>query len=443
LKAVARVFWTFCTALPIQRWLGVLALALSPLAALSLGFQIRGLWVASFLAFVLYAFATAMAAGYLLRVWSAPRAHRFLPRFRGRSLSAFFGVVVLVALPWLALVVRAPNAVALVFPLFLPIGFTVFAFFPVGGFVAMVAAVVLGWLVSLVGLARPGALGAVDGGLLAAPDRVLELWAALWLAFALWYLRERRIAPFEPALLMSGRLSVALADTSGRFDRGRAVAASLRGSYPQRGKQALALLAAWMLFVALICEIGRHATPEAYSGAFPPAWVLPGVLLGAVANQRARRTKLLWLRRAVSRRGLFALTERQLWRSAVAKAAVGSAVLTAGAALTFGVPAEIALRGLASAAATCVLGVYLGLALVRGRTWLEICAQIPLLTSGGVGAWAALAAPARDRVLVFTILLQLTAALALRAVAIGQWRTIDWLVFKPLRVASQSLRARQ
>jgi hypothetical protein len=63
-----------------------------------------------------------------------------------------------------------------------------------------------------------------------------------------------------------------------------------------------------------------------------------------------------------------------------------------------------------------------------------------VFASAGVGLWAVFSSPARDDVWVATTLSQVAVALAFRAVAILQWRKIDWLVFKPVRVSSQSLR---
>jgi hypothetical protein len=64
-----------------------------------------------------------------------------------------------------------------------------------------------------------------------------------------------------------------------------------------------------------------------------------------------------------------------------------------------------------------------------------------LLTSVGVGAWAALAAPPRDEWLVGVAALQLAAAAIFRTLALAHWERLDWLTFRPVRLPSQRVRA--
>jgi hypothetical protein len=97
-------------------------------------------------------------------------------------------------------------------------------------------------------------------------------------------------------------------------------------------------------------------------------------------------------------------------------------------------------RALASAAATATLAVYLGVALLRDSRLIAAGLAALVFASAGVALWAVFSAPPRDDVWLAATLSQVAVALVFRVVAISRWRKIDWLVFKPIRVLSQSLR---
>jgi hypothetical protein len=168
--------------------------------------------------------------------------------------------------------------------------------------------------------------------------------------------------------------------------------------------------------------------------------IIPATLLPALATTLARRTRSLWLKSGLSRRGLLAAIEKQVWRTVAPRAFAVTAVLSTGIALTYNVPMPALTRCLASAAATSLFAVYMGVAFVRNSVLIEACVAAVLIASSGVGAWAALSAPAHLGVWLAIILAQVTLALVFRGIAIAQWRRIDWLVFKPIRMLSQSLR---
>src|SRR3954465_7186843 len=109
MNAIARLCWSYGTALPVQRWVGWSALAMWTIVLLTrLLSGPNPLWGLGTIATLMYLLATTFASGYLFRQWSAPRTHRFLPHFRARTLAAFLIVVaaisapglVLLALPW-------------------------------------------------------------------------------------------------------------------------------------------------------------------------------------------------------------------------------------------------------------------------------------------------------------------------------------------------------
>jgi hypothetical protein len=448
MKAVARLVWIYLTALPILRCVGVIALASLPFAVLAIWPPARGWMVLPIIAFAIHSLSMAIAMCYLFRVVSSPRSHRFLPHFRGRNLAAFLVIVAVVSAPWLVAPLvastapRPPYAVAFlafVLPLFFTVLMIGFTFFPVGVVVAFALFLAIGWAMPRLG--GPPELVIVLGPLGIAIF-VLGVWVAC-ISFFIWYLRVRRIEPFQPVAMILDRIGIRPSAGSVDFDRGSAMAASLAAAYPQNSKH--------MLFWVAMLVLGTKLAGGALSGVhlpldtarvflFFPGLIIPGTLLAAVSTRLARRTRSLWLKSGLSRRGLLAAIEKQIWRTAVPRALAVSVVLSTGIALAYDVPMPMLARGLASAAATALLAVYLAVAFVRDSTLVEACVAAVLIASAGVGTWTALSGPAHRGVWLATILTQVAVALVFRGVAITQWRRIDWLMFKPPRVLSQSLR---
>ncbi len=449
MKAVARLVWIYLTALPILRWVGVVALASSPFAVLAIWPRTRG-WIAlPIIVFAIHSLSMMIATAYLFRVVSSPRSHRFLPHFRGRSLAAFLVIVAVVSALWFALVasfaLRRPYAAALVGPLLIMVLMVGFTFFPFGVAVTFALFLAIGWAVTRLGAPPELVAAPVDSGPGALTNAIflLGVWVGLWVLFSIWYLRVRRIEPFQPVAMILDRIGIRPSTGSVDFDRGSAMAASLAAGYPHSSKHVLFWVAMLVLGTKLAGGFlsGVHLPPyTARISLFFPGLIIPGTLLAAVATRLARRTRSLWLKSGLSRRGLLAAIERQIWRTVVPRALAVSIVLSTGIALTYDIPMPVLARGLASAAATAVLAVYLGVAFVRDSTFIEGCVAAVLIASAGVGAWTALSAPTHIGAWLATILAQVVVALVFRTFAIAQWRRIDWLMFKPIRISSQSLR---
>ena len=448
MKAIARLVWTYLTAFPILRWVGVVALGSLPFAVLGIWPRTRGWLTLPIIAFAIHSLSMAIATPYLFRVVSSPRSHRFLPHFRGRSLAAFLVIVAVVSAPWIVgLLVASPAsrppyaAFVLPFLIILPLLIMllmVFTFFPVGVVVTFALFLAIAWAMPRLG--GPPELVFVAGPM-AIAIFVLGAWVGC-IAFSIWYLRARRIEPFQSVTMILERIGIRDSAGAVDFDRGSAMAASLAAAYPHSSKHMLFWVAMLVLGMKLVgvplsgVRLLVHTAPALIF----PALIIPSTLLAAVAPRFARRTRSLWLKSGLSRRGLLAAIEKQIWRSAVPGALVVSVVLSSGIALAYDVPMPMLARGLASAAATAVLAVYLSVAFVRDSTFIEACIAAVLVASAGVGAWAALSAPTHIGVWLATILTQVALALVFRAVAIVQWRKIDWLMFKPPRIPSQSLR---
>ncbi len=445
MKAIARLVWTYLTALPILRWVGAVALASLPFAVLAIWPRMRGFMALPIIAFAIHSLSMTIAAGYLFRVLSSPRAHRFLPHFRGRSLAAFLVIVAVVSTPWLLIVawaaLRPPYAVTLVAPLFIVVMFVAFTFFPVGAAVTFAVLLSLAWPLTQVASAQPEIFPAALGlSPIAVAIGVLATWVATWAAFSVWYLRVRRIEPIQPPEMILDRLGFRPAVRSVVFDRRSAVAASLTSAYPQAAKQTLVGFAVLLVGTKIATLVATASHLAFTTPILVPALVVPGVLLAAITTRVARRARSLWLKSGLSRRDLLAATEKQIWRTAALRSIAASVVLATGFALAYDVPGRVLARGLVSALATAVLALYLGLAHVRESRLVEICTAALVIAGAGVALWAAFSSPARDGLWLATIASQVAAALLCRAIAIAQWRKIDWLVFKPVRMWSQSLR---
>ena len=434
MRAIARLCWTYGTALPIQRWVGVLALAMWALALLAFALSGPPVWVFPVTATAMYLLATALAAGYLCRVLSAPRTHRFLPHFRPRMLAAFLIFIVLVSTPGLALLAlpRPPGPggkAGAALGLLLILSSTALMTFSQAWGVACV--LLLGGATTLLGASSPIA--------------ALAVWAASWTAFAVWYLRTRDFNRLQwpRALLADGKLDLRLpADTAGQFSRSAALATCLTARYPLRARHLLPRLALLLAIVALASMLLRRfglAAPYPF-GYLAVGLVIPIATIGPIANQLARRTRLLWLTSGLSRRALFAAMERAVWRSNVPWSFAMFAGTFAVAALARGLPAGTFGRLALLWAGGTIFGVYLGLALRRVLA-LELVVGSALLGSVAVGAWAALGEPPRDDWLIGVTALQLAVAAACRAVTIASWERLDWLTFRPVRRPSQSVRA--
>jgi hypothetical protein len=445
MKAIARLVWTYLTAFPILRWVGVVALVSLPFLVLAIWSGAPGFMALPFIAFAIHSLSMSIAAGYLFRVVSSPRSHRFLPHFRGRSLAAFVVIVAIVAAPWVVMVPWAaprglPLAAALVWPLCMATLMVGLTFSPVATAVTFASLATIRWLLTRLMSAYPEFFATPRVGDLTPMAGAVFLIGA-WATFSIWYLRARRIEPLQSVAMILDRIGIRPSAGSVVFDRASAMTATLAATYPRDAKQLGVWVALLILGTKVAADLAKDAHLPGTTVFFVPALTLPGVLVAAVATRLARRTRSLWLKSGLSRRGLLAATEKQVWRTAASRSIALSVVLATGIALAYDVPVPVLERGLASAVATATLAVYLGVAHVRDSRLIEACTAALVVASAAVGVWAALSAPARDGLWLATIVIQIAAALVLRAVAISQWRSIDWLVFKPIRIWSRSLRS--
>jgi len=438
MSAVARLWWTYFTLFPIQRWIGVIAAASLLFALLFPGpFTFFVLLVPV----VIFLFTTVSLIGFLLRRLSSPRTHRFLPHFRSKMLAGLLSTIVTVLLPWFIVWIIAPAQAV-------PSGWG-FAF-PV----AIVSTVVLGTFVmagSMVrGLLILPALFVVDRVPVVVPALFADagvqlpltigvLCAATWLAFGIWYWRVPRIAPAD-WLRPNSRLQHfdSLFDKREALTRDKAGGVYLTGRFPKR--------TLYRLLPAAIVVPSGFAIGNFWADPLPT----PALLLGVpilllfmniiLANRIARRARLLWLKRGHSRADSFLESERETQRMYFWNAIV-TALWLSGLAYP-----ELQWHALLWAFAFCLTGgafaCYLGLMHTRGFKPLDVAAIGALTVSVGVAVAAMFLETLPLNTALAVLAFHIAGAWGCRAVSRRRWEQIDWLVFRPLRLPFQGMRER-
>jgi hypothetical protein len=302
-------------------------------------------------------------------------------------------------------------------------------------------------------------LWASSGGAtgLAASGADVPLWSAIatalvWLVFGIWYLRARSIRPLDMNAFSLG----ATVGSAPQGLRGSSPA-SLRTDFtpaealsiwflggPQ--KPLLRQVPGVLIFVAILLLIVFYVlaplinqTPMRLFGAVIVAVISPTSFL--LVNRLVRQSRYLWLRIPGPRSTVFHVTERLAARQCVLPAL---SVLSLAAGVPFVVPnmsfaQSFSIFGIAISGGTYAF--YTGLAAVRGSHMTWSTAMIVLLASQGVAIWAILTEPFRAGWFAGVIAFHLLAAVLLRLLAARNWRNIDWLRIKPVRIASQSLRS--
>lgn len=429
MSAVARVWWTFFTALPLQRWLAGSGVVLGGLLGIA-GFMIQEspFWAFGFIVFViLVVFPALFASAAVFRALSAPRANQLLPHFRSRMLVAILALetagVVLVALLLLALAITSGRTMPLeplvyVFALgtvtfmlmFLLFGDWRFIWMWIGTFVAL----------TVVGPSALRALAAVPASVW------LVATLAAWVAFGGWYLRARRITPLSlvPQPL-SGRWSEAPLGETGA--REQALRVLVRGQLPWSPTRLLAGIVNVAIFAVVVTALAWPST-----GFFPfTSFIWPlgmMVLLWGKTTAIVHRSRLLWLRLPGARD----VVRREIER-AVLRNLAGAGLLLLGAAALYSspllaAPPREALAGLALSMCAGLFGTYAALAAVPGN--LPQLATFVVLMAAQLGLLARVS-PALPDVFIVTAL-ELIAAIAFRAFAVARWRRIDWQLVRPL-----------
>jgi hypothetical protein len=468
MKAVLRVYWTFFTAFPIQRWLGVaglIVLAIGSFVAL-VGLlngseEVVGLALGLIGFLVLVVVPTAFAAGGTLRALSVPSTHALLPRFRVRVLLAVALFVGSIGLPWYGLAIAFGRE-----------GIEVAAVYAVGALTAVVLSVFVitaqpNWLwlglpifvagSSWLDMNGPQRLAAAGFSL---PWIVGIASALAWIAFAIWYLRARRI---RPVLLIT--------DTHGLTEVWRRKAGWQQKRWPAdltRGSAMAILL--WsgrvqpplprqllnaVMVGAVICLAlpflqflpSQNPKTPPFTAFVWPFYATMFTLFGAhfIVGQSRRA----WLRVPGARVQVFRVVERHMARLYLRIVTCITALVLTSVWVFDTSPIEAA-WGIALMASAALYSACLALASVR-TVWpiafgLLVMLVLQVLVLGVerqqaatqlVGALLGIEVAAQQ--LGGLLVVQLAAAGVCRAVAEFRWRSIDWLRFRPMRIGRNAI----
>lgn len=419
-------FWM----LPLQRWLTMLGLAivvagqLLPLPIRSPGSTLP----VTFLGVGLVFLVPLLAGGVFLRMLSTSRALLLRPHARGRLLAGTVGILLLAASAWLLTYWLAFRPVplqyrpgaddyALMYVMALSLGTQcAISLFIASRSPHWTLVILLAWQVP--GLVLHG-LGVVDAALWLGRGVTLAVTAMSWLAFAVWYLRTRRIHASGWGRKSHG----AAQDFAMPASRDEAMVRWLLGGTTPSQLGLYCLLAA-LAVLAIQWIFARGSEPGALRAMMFGALSATAIVAGSVARAMTQRSRSLWLPAGRTRLQLHAWTERQLLRVllaisiAVALACVPAWFLASPPAMPVGrLLAAVLLPGMAAA--------WLGLMQQRRPGLFDALAGVAIAAGWFYGLVQPLYVGATE--LRWEILVaQLGLVLLLREAALVRWRSADW-----------------
>lgn len=430
MRAVLRLWWTYFTAVPLQRGLGWVAVGILSLTVvghflsgesfwLPLGYTIFG---------VLAAFPALFAAPALFRSLSAPRMYQLLPYFRlrmlvavGLTLGALF-VLTAIFILWLA--ARPVPLAALHLPLAFLVGIFLVLFLMFSDWRWIVVIPLAA--VALVLYQRAGPEGtAILSTLPAWTLSATALGASA--TFATWYLRVRQV---RPVMLMPQPRSAGF-DAARPISRAVATRALLAAAVwaPRMADLRSRLPAAlFSLFImaSIVAGITWALRFLSFASMIFPVTVL--LLFCERSIAIVRQSRLIWLKTPGSRDAVRAEIEKVLWRNlAIGIALLAGIAVLAVSPLAGADPAD-ALLGLAVTAGAALCGSYVAFAGAQSvATYLWgfgslLLVQFALLTRP---------APSFEAVAI-VVAVELAGTVLMRALAVRRWRRIDWLRLRPL-----------
>ena len=437
MNAVLRVWWTFFTALPLQRllgWIGAVWCGLFVLGGLVTGGE--GFWILGVIGlFVLVIFPSVFASAAVFRALSAPRANQLLPHLRARMLVGItlFMMAVLAPFALLFLNERTGNGPT---PL------------EVIGYVLVVSTAIFMWMFVLfgdwrwvwLGIVIPAVFGLIGSSSGAAREAVagIPAWAwpgaalLVWVLFGAWYVRARRIRPvmYVPQAT-SG--AWARADLDGTVTRELALRTLVTGQPPRQERRALGFVVGANIALAAIVlvVVTSFAGFASFTSFVWPFGTM--LLLWGKATSIVHRSRLLWLRTPGSRGTVRREIERALLRNARGGVLViaGIAAVYAASPLVDAEPQQL-LAGFGLTTCAALFSTYLAFASIPGRMLhlasfgLMMGLQLALLRPPSP-SWTAIG---------IVIAAELGGAILFRALAILRWRRVDWVRLRPLSASS-------
>lgn len=437
MSAVLRVWWTFFTAVPLQRWLAVVGAAVAGLLLVTVSVAVQrpppaaGYAIAA-AAFTMFAVVPPLfAGGPFLRMLSAPRSHQLLPYFRVRMLVAT-ALLVASQVLWFAAVMVGPVLAAGRDPwaslLILPFAFVTGVFL----WLFLASGDVRWWVAGVLLVALPSRIFPSAGGSAWLAPIAGALAALAWLVFAIWYLRVRRVPPLQLAA-RPWRWPSAIARPLGQAEAIRAlVAGYFEWSLPRQLLGAVGAGVAFSVLLGLVFVWPGRFERLPYFTNFPWPFVVM-VMMGVIGARSAYRSRALWLQIPGRRADIYARIERLVARRWLL-AVVAMLPIALGAWLFGASSAELALALLLCASAG-LYGGWLSLAAVPGvKTHLL---GFGLMTLAQLGLLARVE-PVFPSVGI-VIGAQLLGAALFRALAVRRWRRIDWLSFRPPAIMTRGI----
>jgi hypothetical protein len=264
-----------------------------------------------------------------------------------------------------------------------------------------------------------------------------------WLAFAILYLRARRIhMPLLDGFLIPNRTaSKAPGVATPHFSRRHAARTLLLGMPPWNRRIAWRRWS-WgiliVLFVGVAAQLhGAVGNSIGNSFGWVPILVVAGPVAWSFAFIMTQRARLLWLASGLARSELFKVVESYSWQLMLTVVSI---------ALLLTIPRFV--LGIRDLSAAVQLGMfmtipfasgaaflYAGMSFVTGRKLagtfiLAVCAASWLINIGFPLSGSVSPAPV-------LLALQIILVPVLRALALRQWRDIDWLLNRPKRLPVQ------
>jgi hypothetical protein len=453
MTAVLRIALTYFQLLPLQRWLNLAGLLLLAVAAGILAFGDtmatgKSVFIACLFGIMLIVIVPGFGGGIAMRMASRPtiahlRPHGRLILFAGATLAMSL-LVLLITLPSLAgSWYVALNNLQPANRFGEPLEFAVLMWPVVAlGWIIMFAAsrtlllAVVFPLIPLSALKMPAlfdAFPALEGW------HVVAFGVVAWMAFGIWYLLTKRIAPpsgHHASVAMAGTSSPAfiwmLDRKESDADTASPAIATFHYLLGSGSYRVFLVSGAWTaaIFIAVSFFTPQNKTgPSALLLFMVPFLSFQCAVTGFTT---ARRARLLWLRTGVDRSGLFRLAESLGLRASMAGwGVVAGAVLavllatdpaSAGKSLLF--------VGAQSVVALCMY--YAGLAIVRNWEASDVILCITFLLL--LLVQMVLANPGGGIPRLQALITLLTAAvllLPLRWYAQRRWHRLDWRLIKP------------
>jgi hypothetical protein len=278
-----------------------------------------------------------------------------------------------------------------------------------------------------------------------------------WACFAIRFVR----APFirSPHYSAMGRLSPRIGQPSPQpvlhdkdfafrgpsgFTQSEAIGLLLSGT-PRYRLSTFSRALLWLLFVlvVMVFTTGIHAFSRNWLSWGGLLCLLAGPVAWGNTSRLAARSKLLWMPAGLDRNELFRQIEAKTWRVVFGFSALGAVFAATWFGLSTASSRAVApffaatwtVAVLVTPLASGAMCIYSGLQYVRGRRLVDV-----LIVGGCLAIWLlemiCVVAGAGMQTVTTLLALQIILVAPLRVLALRRWRSIDWVVYKPIRNAT-------